>query len=318
MDSRDDGDVVVPSGTSTVQTFGVLSDSTRVDILSALWDHHDPTDPRPMSFSQLREAVGATDPGGFNYHLKKLTGQFVRKVDGGYELRDAGKRMARVLVSGAVGSNTSLDQTTVDSNCLFCEGRLSIRYADGWRYINCTECNARCIGSYPASLISMGELPPAGLVGRTPSEVYAADRIWDKHRTEMVMSQVCPECAGPMPVDHIDVCPNHDPDPHSEAVCDGCGSIFWGMVYHVCQVCKNLWKLPTLLYPVTHPAVVSFYYDHGLEANLASLEQRGITLDYDESVVSEDPLRIQIKIPLDDEVCTVTYDDQMRVVTVTR
>jgi len=50
---------------------------------------------RPVPFSRLYETVETDTSHQFNYHLKRLTGQFVRKTDAGYELRTAGERRPR-------------------------------------------------------------------------------------------------------------------------------------------------------------------------------------------------------------------------------
>ena len=130
------------------------------------------------------------------------------------------------------------------------------------------------------------------------------------------MDGVCPECSGPMPVESIRICHDHRPDPLDDEVCGNCGSIFWGLAHHICEVCKFHMQLPTTLYPDAHPAVLAFYYDHGIEFDLASHEHRGHLLEYQEEVCSDDPLRIRTSIQLEDELLEVEFDDQMEVVTV--
>lgn len=90
------------------------------------------------------------------------------------------------------------------------------------------------------------------------------------------------------------------------------------MAHHVCEVCKFHMQLPTDLYPPTHPAVLAFYYEHDIEFDLASHEQRSHLLEYQEEVVSENPLRIRTTVPLDGDELQVTFDEQMSVVAVNR
>ncbi|ADJ16460.1 winged helix-turn-helix domain-containing protein [Halalkalicoccus jeotgali] len=68
------------------EAFAALADETRLGILQTLWK----SDTQTMTFSELRRAVGIRDPGQFNYHLGKLVGQFVTKVDGKYRLTQGG------------------------------------------------------------------------------------------------------------------------------------------------------------------------------------------------------------------------------------
>jgi len=67
---------------------GVLSDPTRVSILRTLAEAGE-----PLSFSELRRAVGVSDGGRFNYHLSLVCEHFAREVEDGYELDDAGARL---------------------------------------------------------------------------------------------------------------------------------------------------------------------------------------------------------------------------------
>ena len=132
------------------------------------------------------------------------------------------------------------------------------------------------------------------------------------------MDEVCPECAGQMPVRSLHICDDHQPDWDRYQFCGSCGSLFWMLVSHVCEVCKYDWRLPTLFYPSRHPAVVAFYYEHGIEFDLATYEQRTHLLEYREAVLTEDPVRIRITIPLANDELHVTYDEQMNVLDVNR
>lgn len=295
------------------EAFQSLADDTRLAILKAMWEAYDPMNPEPIPFSDLRKRVEVDDPGRFNYHLGKLTSHFIRRTEDGYEFREAGKRIMRVVISGTAVDSVTIDSTEIDVACIFCGGQTAIEYEDGLLSHRCIECSSRCVADYPPSLLSQAELPAAGLLDRETDEVYASNQVWIKHREASVMDGVCPECSGPMPVDSIRICDDHQPNPTDEDVCDSCGSIFWGLAHHVCEVCKFHMQLPTSLYPPTHPAVLAFYHEHGIEFDLASHEDRRYVLDYEQEVVSEDPLRIRTTVPLDGDQLAVEFDDQMQV-----
>lgn len=318
MDSPKTGETVRSDPSIANEAFRLLSDETRLAILQTLWEEQDPADPTPMRFTELREHVDVDDPGRLNYHLNKLATTFVRRHEDGYELREAGRRIVRVLLSGTAIREPSIEPVPVDVSCWYCGGQPTWSYRDGWRYLECTNCDARCVESFQPGVISKNEFPPAGLLDRTPNEINDADRIWSAHRRASVMDGVCPECSGPMPVGSIEICEDHQPDWDTYQYCDNCGSIFWMLVSHDCEVCKYRWKLPTLFYPTRHPAVVAFYYDHGIELDLATHEQRALLLDYREEVLADDPLRIRITIPLEGEELGLTFDDDMSVVDVSR
>lgn len=305
-------------GESIDEAFQLLADETRIAIMRALWEAYDPMDPAPTSFSEIRERLGVEDPGRLNYHLGELATQFIRRTDDGYELREAGKRVMRVIISGTTMDGMSIEPTEIDVACIFCGGRTEIEYEDGLLSHRCRECNSRCVADYPPSLLSREELPPAGLLDRSTDEVYRSNRVWVTHREESVMDCVCPECAGEMPVRSIRTCDDHDPDPTADDVCASCGTVFWGIAHHVCDVCKFHMQLPTSLYPPTHPSVLAFYEEHGIEFDLSSHEQRSHVLEYRQEVVSEEPLRIRTAIPLEDDELELTFNDQMTVVDVRR
>lgn len=318
MDPPVSSDTLHADGTAEQTALRLLSHETRSAILRTLWEATDPRDPAPVPFSELRDRLDVDDPGRLNYHLNELRVTFLRRTDAGYELTESGKRIVRVLLSGTAITDPAIDRTPVDMDCWYCSGDTTLRYEDGWRYLECTQCDARCVESFPPGVISKTEYPPAGLLDRTPNEINDADRTWITHRRASVMDGVCPECAGDMPVDDIQICDDHQPDWNTYQYCEHCGSIFQMLVSHVCETCKYHWRLPTRFYPTRHPAVTAFYYDHGIELDLATHEQRTHLLDFDQTRASKNPLRIQIAIELDDDRLQLTYDDQMTVVDVTR
>ena len=212
MDSPNPNTPIQSDPSTENEAFRLLSDETRLGVLRALWEHHDPADPAPMRFSELRERVGVGDPGRLNYHLNELRTSFVGRSEDGYELREAGKRIVRVLLSGTAIRDPEIDPIEVDTACWYCGEPTEWSYRDGWRYLECTGCDARCVESFPPGVISKNEFPPSGLLDRTPNEINEADRVWAAHRRASVMDGVCPECAGDMPVSSVQICGDHRPD----------------------------------------------------------------------------------------------------------
>lgn len=72
----------------------------------------------PVSFSELRDRVGVSDSGQFNYHLGKLDGHFVEAAEKGYQLRQPGRWVVGALLTGAVTHDPTVDRATVDFDCL--------------------------------------------------------------------------------------------------------------------------------------------------------------------------------------------------------
>jgi len=72
-----------------------LTHETRVAILRQLAEADG-----PLSFTELKSRVGATDSGRFNYHLNELCEHYLRDGPDGYELNYRGEQ---VLVAAGAG-----------------------------------------------------------------------------------------------------------------------------------------------------------------------------------------------------------------------
>lgn len=296
------------------EAFSLLSDSHRIEILRAIWEATDPLDPAAVPFTDIRDRVEIDDPGQLNYHLNRLAAHFIRRTPNGYVLRESGRRIFRVLISGTAINDPSIDPVEIDANCVFCGAPTLLSYEDGWRYLECTDCDAQCVNSYPDGVLSRHELPPSGVVDRTPDEIHEADLVWSHHRRASVIDGICPDCSGPMPVVSLEVCDDHHPSPDYDEVCESCGSIFWTEVINMCDICNSVWKMPIQFHLATHPEVVAFYHEHGIDSHLATYEHRSSLLEYQEEMLSEDPLRIQTTIPLEDDELHVIVDEQVNVI----
>jgi hypothetical protein len=101
------------------EAFSLVGDETRMTILEALWHADDP----PVQFSTLY-ALSETDTSAqFNYHLNQLTGHFVRKRTGGYELRTAGENVVRAVVAGSFNAHPAPGPIETADPCTRCVAR---------------------------------------------------------------------------------------------------------------------------------------------------------------------------------------------------
>jgi DNA-binding transcriptional ArsR family regulator len=76
------------------EAFSVLGNELRLAILRTLREVDEAT------YSELKAGVGVIDSGRFNYHLSKLVGHFVARVEGGYRLRPPGEQVVRAIDAG--------------------------------------------------------------------------------------------------------------------------------------------------------------------------------------------------------------------------
>jgi DNA-binding HxlR family transcriptional regulator len=166
------------------EAFSVIGNETRLTILEALWDAPE----RPVSFSDLHRRVDMRDSAQFNYHLKQLVGQFVRRTDEGYDLRHAGESVIQAVLSGSFNQDPDRE-FDIEGECVVCAGALDARYHDEQITISCRDCGQRH-GEYA--------FPPGGLTDRTDREIMAAFDQRVRHLHCLAADGVCPACNGKM------------------------------------------------------------------------------------------------------------------------
>ncbi|WP_135821168.1 winged helix-turn-helix domain-containing protein [Halostella litorea] len=254
------------------EAFAVVGNETRLSILEALWR----ADERPVSFSDLRKAVGMRDSAQFNYHLDKLRGQFVRRTDEGYTFRHAGWAVIHAVQAGSLTEQPEIAPFEVEGDCSDCGGPLAARYEDERVVVDCVEC-ARTHANYP--------FPPGGLDGRTTGEVMAAFNQRVRHLHCLMADGVCPECSGT-----VETTVERDPAGYDLDVA----------VRHECQRCRHQLTTSVGQVLLDHAEIVSFYRDHGVDLNQVPFWTLDwCTADEYTTVLSDDPWRLRLDVPID-------------------
>jgi len=265
----------------------VIANETRLDILEALWGF----DERPVRFSELFDAVDISDSAQFNYHLKELTDQFVRKTDEGYDLRFAGGQVIRAIRAGRFTQHPDIDPFEVEGACTRCGGTLVASYADEQLSIDCEDCG-KAHGEYP--------FPPGGLVDRTPGEIATAFDERVRHLHCLAADGVCPICSGRMET----TIEREEPCCLDVAV----------RAEHVCQQCRHELCSPIGLVLLDEAVVAAFYDEHGIDLSQQPYWTLPWCVDDEYATVEEtDPWRIEVRIPAEDEALRVTLDETLTV-----
>lgn len=306
------------AGPETTAAFKALANETRLAILLGLWEAYEPfAAEEPVAFSVLRERVGVRDKGRFNYHLRELTGRFIRQTDQGYELRRAGHQLVRTVIAGTGLTDVSLEPTVVSQPCYLCGGETVVSYEDEWLFWSCTECEGLFSREHvPTGALAIAGFDPAGLADRSPEEVLNA--AWTGGDYPTSLGGVCDACSGPME-GWLHRCQDHET---GESVCMTCGWREETVARFRCPVCKRNFQVVPWWLVLAHPAVVSFYYEHGIplqfedSVDFQPRIESSLQPELDQELVSEAPLRVRVTVQHDGDELQVTLDEDLDVVDV--
>lgn len=277
------------------EAFAPLGNEVRTRTLAALLDDGMPTRRR---FSELFEASGAETTAGFAYHLRQLTGHYLRETDDGYALTDAGTRMARAIASGTYTDSVDRDPVPVADPCPFCgaggaddeaEEGLHAGAHDNTVAITCSACER--------TVLSLG-FPPGGFRSHDDEALPRALDSLYRHRVGLLADGTCPECGGASrgrveyDDDATDTAGRNEGDDAGPTRID-----------LSCSACGYALRCPVTLAVLDHPAVVSFYHDHGVDLRERPIWNVGE--EWAERVLSDDPWCVRVATELDAETLSV-------------
>ncbi|MEE6211101.1 helix-turn-helix domain-containing protein [Salarchaeum sp. III] len=265
--------------------FSVLGNDTRVDILQALLELG--ADEAPVSFTDLFERVDIEDSANFNYHLRKLTGHFVKQTEEGYAFRYPGRKVVSSIFTGTLTERAQLGFFPVTGSCYDCGGSLHGWYVDDTLTIGCTEC-ATIQVSYP--------FPSGGLDDRTTEDLLQAFHHYVRHHYCLAADGVCPECTG-----SVDTSLVRDPDRDDLDVA----------VRHVCSRCGYQLQSTVGVTLLDDAHVLVFHSERGVDLNTEPFWHFDWCVsDRHTEVVSEDPLEVELTLACGgDELCVLVDDD---------
>jgi hypothetical protein len=222
---------------AAADAFDALSDPTRVAILRELVSQFYGNDGDAIGFAELRRAVGVDDPGRFNYHLDVLRERFVAEHDGGYTPTVAGLKAIESAEAGVYTPDAEPLSGTIDYDCPECGGPLTATYENHWLSVSCAEHGLRF-----KTLVN----GPVGAEGELSALLeYAVGEVW--RRLDRVTEGVCHVCRAPALSLSF-----READGQIVADC-------------VCGACYFEESNPVVMFALTHPAVLSFLRDRGVD-----------------------------------------------------
>lgn len=295
------------------EVFSVLGNETRLEILYTLARADG-----PCAFTDLYDASEYEDPSNFNYHLKQLTGQFVRKTEEGYTLYQTGAEVVSAMLSGTLTEKVTLEQTTVDRPCPSCGGDLAISYAEGHLWFHCDECGQEVdnegspLAMYQtagADIVGKRMLPPASVQDRSPMELLRAAEVYSMKNAHSVIREVCPSCSARVDLS-VTVCDDHDTEGDR---CDACGHSNAAKLNTDCTNCIMGGQVPLPIYLLRSIDMVEFTAAHGRDPvapNPAWYSK------IDETIVATEPFEAHYTYTDDGDSLTLAVTDDLSIETV--
>ena len=269
--------------------FSLLGHEIRLEILLAFLEDWEAVYTEPVSYAELMDAVDVVDSGKFNYHLGKLRGVFVRKVEDGYVPTAVATALYRAVVAHQPHRTLERERFDAGSDCPNCGTGLVGRHERGFLSVECPACEAWRGVTYP--------FPANAFDGRSDEAVVRAFYGRARHHLGLARSGQCPFCGATTTVAVRATAVETDGNDVVAITCDAC-----------------TFAVETgLLFPLLADGrVAAALVDAGLDPTRYVWELP----DLPARVRSRDPLRVEIAVPRDDGATTIVVDGELTVRTV--
>lgn len=270
--------------------FAILGNEHRIAILRAVAaaerDVDDASEAYGLSFSELFDRVDLEATSQFAYHLDRLTGSFLRETEDGYRFTAAGERVVRAVLAGTYNEDPAFEPLTVEGRCPACDAStLEASYDGNLLAVTCADCGTRVFSQ---------TLPPSAAADRSPREALESGSLRARNDFSLAIQGTCPTCAG---VTDAAVRSGGTGEEVIACTCRQCGQTVFG---------------PVAFAVLDHPAVVAFYWEHGVD--LASRPVWRVVADllsdrWTTTVTSEEPFAATLVVAFDGDELQLTLGE---------
>jgi hypothetical protein len=275
-------------GVTPEAAFTALGDELRTTILRVFADA-EREGTQALTFTEIYERTPTDSTSRLSYHLDELCEVFLRRDDGEYRLTRAGDRVVRAILAGTYSERPTFEPTTVDGSCPACAATtLRATYRDEGLVVACETCETTVV-TY--------DLPPAGARGQSSEEILRTCDRRSHFEYATALEGACPTCGGRVAVEI-----ERDDDPATHYCVAECRS------------CHLRLYAPLAVRLLYHPAVVAFYWEHGVDVLAVTFwEIYEFTRRWETTVHSDEPFQATVEIAFEDEELHLAVDEDLNV-----
>lgn len=288
--------------------FGILGNRIRIDILWTLHEAFVQGPPDTLSFSELNSRISIdTNSSQLNYHLQQLVGDFVRKIDGLYELSAAGRHLCESLRKGIfdqpkrrmsvdAGFNCHYCNRGVKATFNYCQLPVDSTFNEGYVYIQCPGCEYIYIGN-------IMELPFEAF---RKEEAFTQFKKYTHHKILAFVRGICMVCGNAVGADF------HTPDEIPLPIFQPRNKVG---IDRSCNYCGSRMFLPVGIALLNNVGLITFCYEHGVDVlSTPSWELEFAGTDKHITVLSTDPWKVGLEVTFNGDTLELVVDGDLNVI----
>lgn len=294
----------MPDPRDAADAFGLLADPTRVAILETfavatadLEVDSDGTMPE-LSFSEIYDLVEVDSTSQLSYHLEQLDGTYLTHTEAGWRYTFAGEAVVRLLLSEAYAGAPDVEGIHREEQCPYCESvGFRVFVDDLILFRECEHCE-RLMGGLPVTPAQVRERSEESLLSSSQRRMAAF--YW------LFREGVCNECGAGIDIAFTDLRDREEIP-------------FGWVISGQCRQCLRSLNGPPQMWFLSHPASVSFHWEHGVDAlriGLAEMTARITGGDWTASRPTADTVAVTYR--LEDAHLRLTATEDLEVTDVER